>query len=126
MDLVKIRSEFAAAQAQFPNTELHPNSAGGLYIRAALQATERVYIVSIYFSNNYPNEMPTVFIDTPKVTNSLHMYTKGHICYLHPSMWNPGRHNLLFVIARTAKWLSKYEIWKSTGKWPGASIDHNK
>ena len=28
-----------------------------------------------------------------------HRYQGGHICYLHPSMWNPGAHHLTFVIA---------------------------
>jgi len=39
-------------------------------------------------------------------------------------MWNPGIHNLTFVIARSAKWLNKFEIRKTKGKWPGAEIKH--
>jgi len=31
---------------------------------------------------------------------------------------------LTFVIARAAKWLNKFEVWRTNGKWPGASIDH--
>jgi len=39
-------------------------------------------------------------------------------------MWNPGVHHLSFVIARAAKWLSKYEVWRYKGSWPGAEIKH--
>lgn len=126
MDTIKIRNQFAEAQQQFPNMEIYQYSGGGLYVKVAIQTLERVYIAAIYFPENYPNDMPTVHIEKPSVTNSLHMYTKGHICYLHPSMWNPGKHNILFVVARTAKWLSKYEVWKATGRWPGASIAHKQ
>jgi hypothetical protein len=67
--------------------------------------------------------MPRVFIDAPTITHAPHRYQGGHICYLHPSMWNPGAHHLTFVIARAAKWLNKYEVWRNNGgtKWPGAA-----
>jgi NTE family protein len=53
-----------------------------------------------------------------------HRYDAGNICYLHQSFWNPGRHDLTFVLARAAKWLNKYEVWKQTRIWPGAEIRH--
>ena len=40
-----------------------------------------------------------------------HMYRDGYICFLHPNMWNPGRHTLTFVLRRVAKWLNKYDCW---------------
>jgi hypothetical protein len=40
-------------------------------------------------------------------------------------MWNPGKHDLTFVLARTAKWLNKYEVFRITAKWPGAEMLHN-
>jgi hypothetical protein len=39
-------------------------------------------------------------------------------------MWNPGIHSLAFVLARAAKWLNKYDVWRVRGKWPGAEIRH--
>jgi hypothetical protein len=65
-----------------------------------------------------------VFIDAPAITNAPHRYNAGNICYLHPSMWNPGIHHLTFVIARAAKWIAKYEVWVNRGTWPGAEIKH--
>jgi ubiquitin-protein ligase len=125
MNLTRIQREFADAQATFALVELRPTTDGQVYARTALQtANGRQYVLSIRFPDSYPNEMPRVFIDAPAVTSSPHRYQGGHICYLHPTMWNPGKHDLTFVIARAAKWLNKYEVWRNNGNWPGAEIRH--
>jgi ubiquitin-protein ligase len=83
------------------------------------------YVLSIRFPDTYPNEMPRVYIDAPSVVDAPpHRYNTGNICYLHPSLWNPGSHNLKFVIWRSAKWLNKYEVWRVKGYWPGAELKH--
>jgi hypothetical protein len=83
-----------------------------------------MYIASIYFQE-YPNRMPSVWISKPLIRDgSPHRYNAGNICYLHPSMWNPGRHDLTFVLGRIAKWLNKYDVWCIRGQWPGAEVKH--
>ena len=124
MDLGRINREYAEALRTFAYLELHPTTDGKVYAKTALQTISGMYVLSIRFPDTYPNEMPRVFIDAPAVTNAPHRYNAGNICYLHPSMWNPGMHNLTFVIGRAAKWLSKYEVWRTRGKWPGAEIKH--
>jgi ubiquitin-protein ligase len=124
MDIGRIQREFAEAQRTFAYLELHPTTDGKVYAKTALQTVAAMYVLSIKFPDSYPNEMPRVYVDAPVITNSPHRYNAGNICYLHPSMWNPGTHHLTFVIARAAKWLSKYEVWRSKGKWPGAQITH--
>jgi ubiquitin-protein ligase len=124
MDLTRIRLEFSEAQRTFAYVELHPTSDGKVYSKTALQTGNQMYVLSIRFPDSYPNEMPRVYVDAPSLVTSPHKYQSGNICYLHPSMWNPGIHNLSFVIARSAKWLNKYEIWRRNGKWPGAEIRH--
>lgn len=124
MDISRIQREFTEAQKSFSILELKPTVDGKIYARAALQTGANTYVLSIRFPENYPNEMPRVFIDAPTVTTSPHRYNAGNICYLHPSMWNPGSHNLGFVIWRAAKWLAKYEVWRVKGEWPGAEIKH--
>jgi ubiquitin-protein ligase len=124
MNLQRIQQEFSAAEGTFAFVELHPTTDGKVFAKTALQTTASMYILSIKFPDNYPNEMPRVYVDTPVITNAPHRYTQGNICYLHPSMWNPGTHNLTFVIARAAKWLTKYEVWRTRGTWPGAEIKH--
>jgi ubiquitin-protein ligase len=126
MDIARIQREFSEAQQRFALVELRPTTDGKVYARAALHTVNgRNYVLSIKFPDNYPNEMPRVFIDAPTITYAPHRYQGGAICYLHPTMWNPGAHHMTFVIARAAKWLNKYEVWRSNGgKWPGAEIKH--
>lgn len=124
MDTNRIQREFLDAQRTFACLELRPTMDGKSYVKVALQNPSQMYVLSIKFSDNYPHEMPRVFIDAPVISYAPHRYQNGNICYLHPSMWNPGFHGLSFVIGRAAKWLTKYEVWKRTGNWPGASIKH--
>ena len=126
MDINRIQREFGDAQRTFALVELHPTTDGNVYARAAVQTSNgRQFVLSIKFPDNYPNEMPRVYIDAPTIAHAPHRYHTGNICYLHPSMWNPGAHNLTFVIGRAAKWLNKFEVWRNNGgTWPGAEIRH--
>ena len=124
MDINRIRREFSDAQNSFAYVELHPTYDGKVYVKAALQAASQMYVLSVKFPDAYPNEMPKVFIEAPGITVGPHRYNTGNICYLHPSVWNPGVHDIKFVIARAAKWLNKHEIWKRTGSWPGKEVKH--
>lgn len=126
MDLIRVNREVTAAQRAFSYVECHPTTEGSLYVLAALQTMpSHLYTLAITFPDVYPNAMPHVMVRKPALlSHAPHRYTTGHICYLHPSMWNPGRHDLEFVIARASKWLSKYEVWVATGVWPGAELKH--
>jgi ubiquitin-protein ligase len=125
VDISRIQREFVQAQSIFAHVELQPTVDGKVFVRTALQTVNQAtYVLSIRFPENYPYEMPRVTVDAPAIAFAPHRYQGGILCYLHPSMWNPGVHHLSFVIARSAKWLNKFEIWKSTGKWPGAEMKH--
>lgn len=125
MNILRIRQELLVAVKHFAYVELHPTTDGGVYVKAALQTSAgRTYVVAIHFVN-YPTVMPTVHVTAPALhPNAKHTYGNGKLCLLHPSMWNPGQHNLTFVLGRTAKWLNKYEVWRDTGRWPGAELRH--
>jgi hypothetical protein len=126
MDIQRIRAEVIQAAKQFAFVEAHPTNDGGVYVKAALQTSAgKTYFLAIYFPD-YPSRMPKVFVSKPTLrpTSNNHMYKEGHICFLHPNMWNPGRHTLTFVLARSAKWLNKYDVWLVKGKWPGAEVAH--
>jgi len=126
VDIQRIRSEVSQALLQFALVEVHPTSDGGVYVKAGMQTSAGcTYILAIYFAD-YPNQMPKVYVTKPALPSDMakHRYNTGNICYLHPSMWNPGRHNLTFVLGRAAKWLNKYDVWRQTGNWPGAEVRH--
>jgi hypothetical protein len=126
MNIERISREFVRAQQSFAIIELYPTVQGGVYLKAALQTTvERVYVVSVTFTN-YPNQLPSVYVTKPALPTTYvpHRYSDGTICYLLPNLWNPGTHDIQFILARTAKWLHKYEVWRAKGVWPGASMKH--
>ena len=124
MNLARIRSDIAAAQEYFDFVEGRPTPSGGLMALIAVQTNRRIYTLGVTFPESYPNAMPEVNVRKPQLAASPHRYLNDQICYLHPHMWNPGRHNLKFVIQRAAKWLAKYEVWCEKGEWPGAGLDH--
>jgi len=125
MDIPRIRAEVLQATTKFALVEAHPTNDGGVFVKAGLQTSVgNMYIAAVYFQG-YPSQMPSVYITKPALRNeSPHRYKAGNICYLHPSVWNPGRHDLTFVLGRISKWLNKYDIWCLKGHWPGAEVDH--
>ena len=124
MNLARVRGDIAAAQQYFEYVEGRATAAGGLMVLVALQSSRRFYTLGVSFPESYPNAMPEVHVRKPSLLSSPHRYPNDRICYLHPHMWNPGRHNLTFVIQRAAKWLGKYEVYRQTGEWPGAELGH--
>ena len=126
MDIQRICSEVVQATKKFAYVEAHPTGNGGVFVKAVMQTTAgNTYFAAIHFAN-YPSQMPKVFITKPDLQGGVpHKYIDGNLCYLHPNMWNPGRHDLTFVLGHTAKWLNKYEVWRQNGgRWPGASLRH--
>lgn len=124
MNFQRIQLEIRQAIEHFPNIESYTTSAGDLYIKAALQSSVgQLYVIRVTFTG-YPSEMPRVSVITPVVTHSKHMYTNGNICYMHPTVWNPAKHDLKFVLAQAAVWLNKHEVYRQNGVWPGPSLAH--
>lgn len=126
MDLARVRREIAEAQSHFSFVESHPTASGSLYVLAALQTSQnRIYTLAITFPDAYPYSHPEVVIRQPAIqAGAPHRFADGKMCYIHYSMWNPGQHTLTTVLQRAAKWLSKYEVWMATGKWPGLEHKH--
>ena len=126
MDLARVRREIEIAKSNFWYVESHPTASGSLYVLSALQTSVgSAYTFAVQFPDSYPNSPPEVFVRKPAL-NALapHQYRTGNICYVHPSMWNPGRHDLTFVLKRVAKWLNKYEVWLVKRVWPGKEVPH--
>jgi hypothetical protein len=124
MNLQRVQTDIWQAAEHFPNIESYTTTEGGLYIKAALQtSTGQPYIIMVTFVG-YPSAMPKVMVITPAVKHGMHMYNTGHICYMHPSVWNPARHDLKYVLGQTAVWLNKHQVYLATSRWPGPSLSH--
>lgn len=124
MNVQRIQLEIRQTMEHFPNIETDTTTEGGVFIKALLQTSVgQVYVISVTFVG-YPSEMPKVTVITPAITHSKHMYSAGHICYMHPTVWNPAKHDLKFVLAQAAVWLNKHEVYKQKGVWPGPGLAH--
>ena len=124
MELQRVRQDIQGAREHFPTIEAFPTVEGGIYIKAALQTSVgQAYVISVTFAS-YPSAMPKVTVVAPAISHGQHMYKSGHICYMHPSCWNPSKHDLKYTLCQAAVWLNKHEIYKTTGRWPGPSMAH--
>lgn len=130
MSVARVRLEITEARQYFDYVEAHPTDkegAGPVMALIALQTSLNIYTLNVFFPKDYPNCIPEVYVRRPELEPSPHRWDSnskdGQICYMYPGKWNPGQHNLKFVVQRAAKWLAKYEVYQQTGKWPGASWD---
>ncbi len=75
--------------------------------------------------DNYPYGLPRVF---PKgwtiYPGAPHSYTDGSLCIMRADQWRQY-FSVALVVAKTAIWLNKYELWKRNGhRWPGLGQKH--
>ena len=123
MNESRLQRDISAAQQKFDYLECYRNTSGTPYVLVALQAPRQLYTLEITFCN-YPYAAPYVVVRKPMLIWSPHQYEGSRICYVHPNRWNSGLHDVEFVIARAAKWLHKYEVFRVTERWPGAGHEH--
>ncbi|MBK8945344.1 MAG: hypothetical protein IPM32_08755 [Ignavibacteriae bacterium] len=79
------------------------------------------YNVRISVTDSYPYEIPIIeLIDFEIDEECPHKYYAGNLCIMRPDHWS-SVYSLAYVVARTAVWLNKYDIWRRNGKeeWPG-------
>lgn len=74
--------------------------------------------IKIVLPHGYPNAAPKIYAD-PISSDAPHRWQDGSLCVLGAmASWNPGKHNIAFVLDLSRKWLDHYREWKSSGKWP--------
>jgi hypothetical protein len=75
--------------------------------------------------NNYPFSLPKIRPKDWSIQASApHQFNDGSICVMRSEQWR--RHfTVALVVAKTAIWLGKYEIWQRNGHfWPGLGQHH--
>jgi hypothetical protein len=78
--------------------------------RTAYGSTSYPYVPAAVYPLGWDSTMPI-----------RHMYTDGTLCLLLPSEWSP-HFTVPTVIALAVEWFANYEIFKSTGIWPGPEV----
>ncbi len=102
------------------------------YLAVAIQTNSlRCYVVKIDLSDNYPYNIPKVFITSPKplltrsggsmlqASHSMHTLTgeNGCVRVCHYVIgWAPNRITLYQIIIKVRIWLEMYECHLKTGK----------
>ena len=73
--------------------------------------------IKIILPHGYPNAAPKVYA-SPIRANAPHRWQDGALCIFGAmTSWNPGKHDLSFVLQLSREWLSNYEHWDETGTW---------
>ena len=103
------------------------------YLAVAIQTNSlRCYVVKIDLSDNYPYNIPKVFITSPKplltrsggsmlqASHSMHTLTGENgcvrVCHYGYEDWAPNRTTLYQIIIKVRIWLEMYECHLKTGK----------
>jgi len=74
--------------------------------------------LKIVLPHGYPNAAPRVYA-SPIRADTPHCWQDGALCIFGTvTSWNPGKHNLTSILNLSKEWLSRYENWSKTGKWP--------
>ena len=73
----------------------------------------------------YPYALPRIFPKGWTLHPSVeHTYVDGSLCIMRTDQWR-RYFTVALVVAKTAIWLGKYEIWKRNGHvWPGLGQAH--
>ncbi len=90
-----------------------------LELRFHGEGTSNDMILTVRLPHGYPNASPKVFVD-PLVPDCPHRWQDGSLCIFGAiEIWNPGKHNILRVLALARRWISHYEAWRADGTWTG-------
>ncbi len=77
------------------------------------------YKVRINLPDGYPYGMPAVeTVGWRPSPRAPHQYSATSLCVMHPRFWS-SKYTLAYIVAKTALWLAKYEVWRVHKRWPG-------
>ena len=74
---------------------------------------------------NYPHALPKIYPKGWTVHPEVkHRFNDGSLCIMRAGQWRK-HFTVALVVAKTAIWLNKYELWKRNGQhWPGLEQKH--
>lgn len=114
-------------QMHFPQFRMYARDGKVTSVSGELKTNHgNFYEIRVKLDPNYPYILPGVYL----VNHTLelrcpHKFSRNKVCVMHQNQWSPAL-SLAFVVAKTAIWLSKYDVWRTTGKkrWPGREQPH--
>ncbi|WP_214407871.1 hypothetical protein [Pseudonocardia lacus] len=79
--------------------------------------TGKRYTIKIVLGNRYPHELPAVTTPGWTPQRNPHMIG-GTLCVMKSTQWH-SLMSIAFIVAKSALWLNKYEIFLDRKIWPG-------
>ncbi|MFH1743076.1 MAG: hypothetical protein ABIH23_29065 [bacterium] len=123
-DLVRPRMtvEKEKLKQRFPGFEFYAKGGEVIAIKGWLNTNYGWrYKVRIDIPSDYPYSMPDISIVSQTIDSDCsHAYSDRDICVMKSDQWSSSL-SLSFIVAKTALWLNKYDVWRRNGKkrWPG-------
>ncbi|MBO3747398.1 hypothetical protein J5X84_15075 [Streptosporangiaceae bacterium NEAU-GS5] len=110
-------------QKYFPQFGFTKSRDGSLAVSGSLRTNSGyVYALRIELGEHYPHQIPHI---RPVGWNSTcpHVYESGALCIMRPDQWR-SIFSIAFVVAKSAIWLNKFEVYRQRGYWPGNAQPH--
>ena len=114
----RLAKELETLIAQSEPYKLRINESKELELQFPAEGASKDIALTIRLPHRYPSASPKVFAE-PLADGCPHCWADGSLCIFGVmELWNPGRHDALHALCLALKWLSRYEAWRSDGKWP--------
>ena len=114
----RLQKEFAKLQSIGESQIASISDTRELDLKFKEQGPDHEYTIIIRLPHGYPNACPQVFAD-PIPENSPHRWLDGTLCIFGAmELWNPGQHDVAYVLTLARRWLSHFVAWKNSGEWP--------
>jgi len=82
------------------------------------------YYIKIAISSEYPYEKPTITLPNTTIKAGCpHKFVNDTICVMKAEQWS-STYSLAFMVAKTALWVNKYDLWQRKGYWAGKGQPH--
>jgi ubiquitin-protein ligase len=120
----RIHVEQQKLAERFPSVKLYRADDGEISARGVLRTNVgEVYGFQILLPRDYPHSIPTIFPIGWDASSCPHSYVAGNLCIMRPEQWRPF-YSLALVVAKTALWLNKFDVFRVRGYWPGNEQQH--
>ena len=120
-----LKREQHAMLRLYPDMEIGSTPDGDITWLGKLKTwTQKSYDVQLIYPMAFPFTPPRVFVISPKIARSRHIYEDGHLCLFHhdDKAWQP-KTTAATMMSWVSLWLHCYEEWQETGNWPRPEAD---
>lgn len=81
------------------------------------EGAEQSVRLTIRLPHGYPSACPKVYAH-PVPDGCPHRWQDGSLCIFGAmEVWNPGQHDVSYVLRLARRWLSHFAQWQRTGEW---------